>query len=92
MKTSKIKTLIPGLLACSLSMSLFANKSLAENSTPVPVRDGLPIFESNSTQPPSTQIRLSRINVLAGGFAEIDLEILELKVMPYVEFRFNRRK
>lgn len=33
----------------------------------------------------------SRIQVLTGAFAEIDLKVIEIKVQPYVELRFNRR-
>ncbi len=35
--------------------------------------------------------RLSRVNLLVGFFAEMDLGILSIKVKPYVELRFNRR-
>ena len=35
--------------------------------------------------------RLTRVNILTGVFAEIDLGILSLKVKPYVELRFNHR-
>ncbi len=35
-------------------------------------------------------VQLGRINVLLGGFAELDLGIVEMKVQPYVELRFNR--
>lgn len=33
----------------------------------------------------------SRIQVLTGGFAEIDLKVIELKIQPYVELRFNSK-
>ena len=39
-----------------------------------------------------TSCKLSRINVLTGAFVELDLWVAELKVLPYVELRFNRRK
>lgn len=36
--------------------------------------------------------RFSRIQILTGAFAELDLKVIELKIQPYVEFRLNRRK
>ena len=36
--------------------------------------------------------KLTRVNVLTGAFAELDLWVAEFKVLPYVELRFNRRK
>jgi hypothetical protein len=35
-------------------------------------------------------IELSRINVLIGVFAAFDLEIVEFKIQPYVELRFDK--
>jgi hypothetical protein len=39
-----------------------------------------------------SSFRLQRINVLTGAFVELDLVVAELKVLPYVELRFNRKK
>jgi hypothetical protein len=51
-----------------------------------------PVTESSLFEAERVSPALARINVLAGGFVELDLGILELKAKPYVEFRFSRRK
>jgi hypothetical protein len=35
--------------------------------------------------------KFSRFQILTGAFAEFDLKVIELKVHPYVELRFNRK-
>lgn len=59
--------------------------------------------KSNSTQNFATEadsaedealdglVELSRINVLIGAFAVLDLKIVEFKIKPYVEMRFDKR-
>jgi hypothetical protein len=42
-------------------------------------------------QPEESSWNFSRIQVLTGAFAEIDLKVIEIKVQPYMELRFNRR-
>jgi|GEM_PF-3123109 len=42
-------------------------------------------------QPEESSWNFSRIQVLTGAFAEIDLKVIEIKVQPYMELRFNRK-
>ena len=67
----------------------------------------LPSFSGaglNSSSQPETEVsgllegergaiscRFTRVNVLMGGFAEVSLVVVALKIQPYVELRFNRR-
>jgi hypothetical protein len=38
-----------------------------------------------------TDVELSRISVLFGAFTEIDFKVIELKIQPYVELRFDKK-
>jgi hypothetical protein len=66
--------------------SILAHAS-PENASTV---DGLPVFQAETKK--ESTFKLQRINVLAGAFVELDLVVAELKVLPYVELRFNRKK
>ncbi len=47
-------------------------------------------FESEEESLVEQFIELSRINVLIGVFTAFDLEIVEFKIQPYVELRFDK--
>ena len=38
-----------------------------------------------------THLELSRINLMFAAFTEIDFKIIEIKIQPYIEFRFNKK-
>jgi hypothetical protein len=42
-------------------------------------------------QEDESEWKFTRFQILTGAFAEFDLKVLELKVHPYVELRFNRK-
>ena len=74
-------------LLCMGWMVFFGFVSLSEASPPS-LTDSL--FEGGAGKE-EISCRLTRVNILTGVFAEIDLGILSLKVKPYVELRFNHR-
>lgn len=46
-----------------------------------------------SSEPEMERIlSFSRFNVLTGGFVAIDLKFFELKIEPYLELRFQRKR
>ena len=83
---------VPGvvivLVGCSFLNEGRADPGVASSSDSI----AMSLAEVSSPETQCALSPLSRINVLAGGFVELDLGILELKAMPYVEFRFSRRK
>ncbi|MGZ3774437.1 MAG: hypothetical protein ACXVCY_19490 [Pseudobdellovibrionaceae bacterium] len=35
-------------------------------------------------------LEFSRLNILIGAFTELDLKVVDFKIQPYVEFRFDK--
>jgi len=78
-------------LAVSSSLSMFSQSAhAAELETQAREEASLIAAELNPTET-EVSCRLTRVNLLVGVFAEIELGILSLKIKPYVELRFNRR-
>jgi len=79
-------------------MALVAIGVTMVSLTPTTIADELadPLFRAElqdrlvALDETGKEIQWSRLAILVGGFTELDLGILEMKVQPYVELRFNR--
>ena len=79
MKTQQLKQ-----FGIALTLGMMSASALASTSASI---------EAVQNEPKkSSTFRLQRINVLTGAFVELDLVVAELKVLPFVELRFNRKK
>jgi len=71
-------------MAIALTLGMLSSSAFAGDPT---------ASEKVATEPKKeSSFRLQRINVLTGAFVELDLVVAELKVLPFVELRFNRKK
>ncbi|MGZ3770881.1 MAG: hypothetical protein ACXVCP_12205 [Bdellovibrio sp.] len=66
----------------------FKKAKVLKKSNSVSVRS----FDGDSQPPTAVEqfLELTRINVLIGAFAKVDLKVVEFTIQPYVELRFDK--
>jgi hypothetical protein len=78
------------ILGLCLAVLAIPSLNAEEASDPAFQSELMSRVENRNLSDSERVVQLGRLAVLMGGFAELDLGIVEMKVQPYVELRFNR--
>ena len=78
------------ILGLCLAVLAIPSLNAEEASDPAFQAELMSRVENRNLTDSERVVQLGRLSVLMGGFAELDLGIVEMKVQPNVELRFNR--